>query len=61
MSKIGCVIAYGGINFGTLLQDYATVTKIQELGYGGFAKVYRVQNILTKEVFACKELIKAHI
>lgn len=33
MSKIGCVIAYGGINFGTLLQDYATVTKIQELGH----------------------------
>lgn len=33
MKKLGCVIAYGGINFGTLLQDYATVTKIQELGY----------------------------
>lgn len=33
MKKIGCVIAYGGINFGTLLQDYATIKKIQEFGY----------------------------
>ena len=31
-------------------------TKIQELGSGGFSKVFRVQNLLTKEVFACKEL-----
>ena len=30
--------------------------KIQDLGAGGFAKVYRVQNLMTKEVFACKEL-----
>ena len=30
--------------------------KVQELGSGGFAKVYRVKNILTNEVFACKEL-----
>ena len=35
--------------------------KIQELGYGGYAKVYRVQNNLTKEVFACKELVKSQI
>jgi calcium-dependent protein kinase len=35
--------------------------KIQELGYGGYAKVYRVQNNITKEVFACKELIKSQI
>ena len=33
MKKIGCVIAYGGVNFGTLLQDYATLAKIKELGY----------------------------
>ena len=33
MKKIGCVIAYGGINFGTLLQDYATIAKIQDFGY----------------------------
>lgn len=33
MKKIGCVIAYGGINFGTLLQDYATLAKIKEFGY----------------------------
>ena len=45
-------------NSGKFIENYH---KIQELGYGGFAKVYRVQNILTKEVFACKELIKAHI
>ena len=31
-------------------------TKIQELGSGGFSKVYRVQNLTTNEVFACKEL-----
>ena len=30
--------------------------KIQILGSGGFAKVYRVQNLMTKEIFACKEL-----
>ena len=35
--------------------------KIQELGYGGYAKVYRVQNNITKEVFACKELVKTQI
>ena len=33
MKKIGLVLAYGGINFGTLLQDYATVSKIREFGY----------------------------
>ena len=33
MKKVGCVIAYGGINFGTLLQDYATIKKIQDFGY----------------------------
>lgn len=33
MKKIGCVLAYGGVNFGTLLQDYATIAKIKELGY----------------------------
>ena len=31
-------------------------TKIQELGSGGFSKVFRVQNLTTREVFACKEL-----
>ena len=31
-------------------------SKIQELGSGGFSKVFRVHNLLTKEVFACKEL-----
>lgn len=30
--------------------------KIQLLGSGGFGKVYRVQNLMTKEIFACKEL-----
>ena len=30
--------------------------KIQLLGSGGFAKVYLVQNLMTKEIFACKEL-----
>lgn len=33
MKKVGCVIAYGGINFGTLLQDFATVKKIKDFGY----------------------------
>ena len=31
-------------------------TKIQELGSGGFSKVYRVQNLISKDIFACKEL-----
>ena len=30
--------------------------KIQELGVGGFSKVFRVQNLITSEIFACKEL-----
>ena len=30
--------------------------KIQELGSGGFSKVFRVKNMITKEIFACKEL-----
>ena len=30
--------------------------KIQLLGSGGFTKVYRVQHLMTKEAFACKEL-----
>ena len=30
--------------------------KIQELGSGAFSKVYRVENQMTNEVFACKEL-----
>ena len=30
--------------------------KIQELGKGGYAKVFRVQNLITSEIFACKEL-----
>ena len=30
--------------------------KIQELGAGGYSKVYRVQNQITSEIFACKEL-----
>ena len=39
----------------------ANFTKIQELGRGAYAKVYRVQNNKTKEVFACKELAKSKI
>jgi calcium-dependent protein kinase len=39
----------------------ANYTKIQELGRGAYAKVYRVQNLKTKEVFACKELAKSKI
>ena len=31
--------------------------KIQELGSGGFSKVFRVQNLITNEIFACKELL----
>ena len=34
---------------------------IQELGSGAFSKVLRVENKLTNEVFACKELIKSKI
>ena len=36
-------------------------TKIQELGQGSFAKVFRVQNKKTREIYACKELAKAKI
>ena len=43
---------------GTFASNY---TKIQELGVGNYAKVYRVQNKKTKEVFACKELAKSKI
>ena len=53
----------GGISFsksnfilrGSGLFDFK-YTKIQELGSGGFSKVYRVQNLTTNEIFACKEL-----
>jgi len=56
-------ISYGKKNFvlknsGKFNEKYH---KIQELGYGGFSKVYRVQNIKTKEVFACKEIVKSHL
>ena len=43
---------------GNFLENY---TKIQELGIGAYAKVYRVQNKKTKDVFACKELAKSKI
>ena len=36
-------------------------TKIQELGRGNYSKVFRVQNIKTKEIYACKELAKSKI
>ena len=39
----------------------ANYTKIQELGKGSFAKVFRVQNKKTKEIYACKELAKKKI
>ena len=35
--------------------------KIQELGSGGFSKVFRVQNLITSEIFACKELLISKI
>ena len=43
---------------GNFMTNY---TKIQELGRGAYAKVYRVQNNKTKGVFACKELAKSKI
>ena len=59
MSKI----SYNKTNFilkGT--GDFNTkYLKIQELGSGGFSKVFRVENKLTNEVFACKELIRSKI
>ena len=45
-------------NSGKFIDNYHI---IQELGYGGYAKVYRVQNNFTKEVFACKELVKSQL
>ena len=36
-------------------------TKIKELGSGSYGKVYRVENKLTKEIRACKELLKKQI
>ena len=35
--------------------------KTQILGSGGYSQVYRVQNKKTKEVYACKELVKKRI
>ena len=40
---------------------HAKYSIIQELGSGAFSKVLRVENKLTHEVFACKELIKSKI
>ena len=40
---------------------YSKYSIIQELGSGAFSKVLRVENKLTHEVFACKELIKSKI
>ena len=59
----GYQISFSKNNFilqgsGKFLDKYI---KIQELGMGSFAKVFRVQNKKTKEVFACKELIKRKI
>ena len=36
-------------------------TKIKDLGSGSYGKVYRVQNNITKEIRACKELAKKKI
>ena len=35
--------------------------KLQELGRGSYAKVFQVQNIKSKEIYACKELVKNKI
>ena len=43
---------------GKFLDNYI---KVKELGQGSFAKVFQVQNINTKEIYACKELIKSKI
>ena len=51
-------VSFSKTNFilrGSGLFDFK-YSKIQELGSGGFSKVFRVQNLLTKEIFACKEL-----
>ena len=59
MSKI----SYNKTNF--ILEgsgDFSTkYLKIQELGMGGFSKVFRVENKSTNEVFACKELVRSKV
>ena len=45
-------------NKGKLSDKYE---KIQELGCGAFSKVFRVQNLSTKQVYACKEILKSKI
>ena len=35
--------------------------KIQELGYGSYSKVFKVQNLVTKQVYACKEILKSKV
>ena len=59
----GYQLSYSKKNFilqgtGKFLENYS---KIQELGTGAYAKVYRVQNKKTKEIFACKELARSKI
>ena len=45
-------------NKGKLSDKYE---KIQELACGTFSKVFRVQNLLTKQVLACKEILKSKV
>ena len=59
----GYQLSYSKKNFilqgsGKFIDNYL---KIQELGRGSYAKVFRVQNKKTKDIYACKELAKSKI
>ena len=58
MTKNNGGVSFSKMNF--ILQSSGNFEskymKIQELGSGGYSKVYRVQNQITSEIFACKEL-----
>lgn len=60
--KIGCVIAYseGHNNYGTYLQDYAMLRKIQELGYEVEVIRYVKHLSVTEKVTLVGKMIKCH-
>ena len=55
--KIGCVLAYCD-NYGSMLQAYATLRKIQEIGYNCEIIRYQKQRTLREKLYALYYLIK---
>jgi len=58
--KIGCVIAYneGHNNYGTSLQGYATLKKIQELGYPCEMILYKKHSSFFRKLYLITQMLR---